>query len=85
MQADELLARARSASRLPAPRQRRGIRDSAGVTQRELAAVLGVSVMTLNRWERGLVRPRGSNAARYAELLDQLDRAARRPPKEGRR
>jgi DNA-binding transcriptional regulator YiaG len=71
MQADELLARARSASRLPA-----AIRDSAGVTQRELAAVLGVSVMTLNRWERGLVKPRGVNAARYAELLEQLDSAA---------
>ncbi len=75
MQGDELLARARAAGRLPAPPQRRSIRRAARVTRAELAAALGVSPMSVYRWETGGARPRGDNAARYAELLEQLDTA----------
>ena len=71
----ELLERVRATGKLPAPRRRRQIREAAQVSQRELAAALGVSVMTLNRWERGLARPRGKNAAAYASLLEQLEDA----------
>ena len=72
----ELLERARVASRLPPPWRRRQIRENAQATQREVAAVLGVTVMALNRWERGLAKPRGRNAAAYALLLEQLEGAA---------
>lgn len=75
METKELLERARAVNRLPPPRERRRIREAAGATQRELAGVLEVGVMTLNRWERGLTRPRGRKAVAYAALLEQLDDA----------
>ena len=75
METSALLERVRTASRLPAPRDRRRIREAAGVTQRELAAALGVGVMAVNRWERGLTRPRGPHAAAYAALLEDLEKA----------
>jgi DNA-binding transcriptional regulator YiaG len=75
MKTSELLERARLASRLPAPRDRRRIRETAGASQRELASALGVSVMALNRWERGLTKPRGAHAAAYASVLEQLEDA----------
>jgi DNA-binding transcriptional regulator YiaG len=75
MEAGALLDRVRASSGLPAPRQRRGIRERAGVSQRDVARALGVSVMTLNRWERGLSEPK-ARAAAYAELLSQLEDAS---------
>lgn len=71
----DLLERARVANRLPEPRRRRRIRENAGVSQREMAGALGVSVMALNRWERGITRPRGRHAAAYALLLEALEAA----------
>jgi DNA-binding transcriptional regulator YiaG len=79
MEASELVERARAANRLPAPWRRRQIRESARVSQRELAAALGVTVMAVNRWERGLVNPRGRYAAAYAALLEQLEEATAAP------
>jgi DNA-binding transcriptional regulator YiaG len=75
METQELVERARAVNRLPPPRERRRIREAAGATQLEFAGVLKVGVMTLNRWERGLTRPRGRNAAAYAALLEELDGA----------
>jgi DNA-binding transcriptional regulator YiaG len=71
--ADALLERVRASSKLPAPRQRRAIRERAGVSQRDVAQALGVGVMVLNRWERGLSEPK-VHAAAYARLLDELRR-----------
>lgn len=75
VEAGDLIERVRDASRLPAPWRRRQIREDAAVSQRELAGALEVNVMTLNYWERGIAKPRGRNAARYARLLDQLAEA----------
>lgn len=72
---NELLDRARGASRLPAPWRRRQIREKSRISQRELAIALGVSVMALNRWERGVVNPRGAHAATYAAALEELEQA----------
>jgi DNA-binding transcriptional regulator YiaG len=77
MTSQELLERARAFGRLPAPARRRSIRESAGISQREMAEALDVHAMTLNRWERGVVRPRGMKAAAYLRLLEQLDQAVR--------
>ena len=43
----------------------RDARDRAGLTQAELAAMLGVNQRDVSRWERGIHQPR-------AEMLDRL-------------
>jgi transcriptional regulator with XRE-family HTH domain len=75
MSTNELLERVRTTPRLPAPRDRRRIREAAHISQRDVAAALGVSVMAINRWERGLTRPRRTHAAAYLSLLEQLEDA----------
>jgi DNA-binding transcriptional regulator YiaG len=61
--------------RLPGARRRIRIREDAGVSQRQMADALGVSVMTLWRWEQG-IRPRLSHARAYLDLLEELERVA---------
>lgn len=68
---DELLDKMRK-SRLPIPEERRRIRVTACVSLRETANSLGVSPMTVARWERG-TEPRRTNAIAYRQLLDQLE------------
>jgi DNA-binding transcriptional regulator YiaG len=75
MEASALLERVRVTSQLPNPRNRRRIRERAGISQREMAEALGVGLMTINRWERGLTRPRGQQAVAYTSLLQQLKEA----------
>jgi transcriptional regulator with XRE-family HTH domain len=45
------------------------LRESAVLTQAELAAKVGVSVTTVSHWETGSKRPRASNIRRLAEVL----------------
>lgn len=61
--------------RLPAPAQRRAVRRAAGVTQRRLAAELGVYPGTISEWERGIRSPRPAAKARYARLLREIEAA----------
>lgn len=60
------------AGRLPPPAERRAIREAAHVTLRELGNALGVHEATAQKWERGTVRPRPTDAIAYRELLDGL-------------
>lgn len=55
--------------------QGRRIREEAGLSVRELAGELGVNPSTLDRWERGLTRPRPAQAARWLEAVEILRRA----------
>jgi transcriptional regulator with XRE-family HTH domain len=57
----------------------RGLRVGAGLSLREVADDLGVSVSTVFRWENGERRPSGELAERYGELLAAL--ADRHKPK----
>ena len=77
---EELLERVAAVAGLPRPRDRRRIREAAGVSQSDVAAALGVSTMTVNRWERGLIRPRGQKAVEYTKLLEALDDAVGASP-----
>jgi len=57
---------------LAASGKARRIRVMARLSLAEMARDLGVSDVTLSRWERGLCRPRGDAAVAYGALLDQL-------------
>lgn len=60
---------------LPTPAMSRAIRTRAGVSQARLARELGVSRMTVNRWEAGSRRPRGLHLIAYVAVLSDLQRA----------
>ena len=64
------------AGQLPSPSLRRAIRLSAGVSLREVGEELGVTAMTILRWERGDADPRRDRAIAYRLLLDALQDAA---------
>jgi DNA-binding transcriptional regulator YiaG len=71
---DELAQRVRAAQ-LPSPAERAHIRRAAHVTLREFGRALGVSPMTVSRWETGESMPRLDQAARYARLLSEVSSA----------
>jgi transcriptional regulator with XRE-family HTH domain len=62
---------------MPTPELARAIRVTAGVTQADVAAELGVHRVSVARWELGRRRPRGTVLDRYTKLLDELEAAAR--------
>jgi transcriptional regulator with XRE-family HTH domain len=51
----------------------REAREAAGVSLRELAAVIDVDVSTLSRWERGLCRAQGEGVRRWVDAIDYLE------------
>ncbi|HEX3538858.1 MAG TPA: helix-turn-helix transcriptional regulator [Acidimicrobiales bacterium] len=59
-------------SQLPPSSIRRNIRLAAHLSLREMANALGVSPMTLLRWESGDATPRRAAAVRYRTMLDSL-------------
>lgn len=63
------------ATRRLSPKVARAIRQDAGISQQRLADELGVSRVTVTRWENGAFRPRGDTARRYAELIARLEAA----------
>lgn len=71
---NNLLAEVRAARQLPAPALAREVRRAAGVSRHRLAEELGVSEVTICRWENGQRTPRGLNRARYADLINALAR-----------
>lgn len=73
---DELVAAVRAAKLPPPPRERRRIRNVAGVSLRDAAQALGVTNLTVSRWERGIAEPKHEHATRYRRLLDALTDAA---------
>ena len=69
---DELLDQARVRRALPPAPVRRFLRERAGVTQAELAEVLGVERPTVTRYESGAREPRGELRIAYVGLLERL-------------
>jgi DNA-binding transcriptional regulator YiaG len=69
---DQALDEARSRKGLPAPCVRRMLRELSGMSQADVALVVGVSDATISRWESGLRHPRRPALARYAAVLERL-------------
>jgi transcriptional regulator with XRE-family HTH domain len=72
MSKDQVLAvveEVRVAKSLPTPKMARAIREAAGLSQGRIADALGVSRVTIYRWEGGFRKPRRKSRAAYAALL----------------
>lgn len=69
---DQYLSRSAKRRSLPDPSMRQQIREGAGLTQREVAEVLGVTRVTVARWEGGVRMPRGRHLDDYVDLLERL-------------
>jgi DNA-binding transcriptional regulator YiaG len=69
---DELLEQVRVQRELPGPAIRRELREAAGLTQRDVAHVVGVDEATVSRWESGARDPRGRRRESYSALLKRL-------------
>jgi transcriptional regulator with XRE-family HTH domain len=72
----QIIEKRRARKRLPDPRTRRQVRERAGITQADLAQVLGVDRATVSRWESGERDPRPSQLEPYVAALERLMREA---------
>jgi transcriptional regulator with XRE-family HTH domain len=68
----EALERGKLVGRLPSVSTRVLLRRSAGMSQEDVAAVVGVTRPTVTRWEQGKRTPRGEQLRGYVELLERL-------------
>ena len=71
---DRVLARgrARRAWRAEPAGVARFTRERAGLTQREMAALLGVDRSAVSRWEAGVRAPRAAVLERYLQVLERV-------------
>ena len=60
----------------------RSLRERSGYTQATLARAIGVSDMTIRRWESGQREPRASEIAKLCEVLDVSEAELLRGPAE---
>ncbi|GFH39232.1 telomere-associated protein Tap [Streptomyces pacificus] len=77
---DALLEEVASREPLPAPPERKRLREAAGLSQEQVAGVLQVRREAVSGWEAGRTEPRAPKRAAYARLLEGL--AARYPAEE---
>jgi DNA-binding transcriptional regulator YiaG len=66
---DAVMERVRVRRMLPSPDALRVIRQKAGLSQGDVAAVLGVERVTVSTWETGRHTPRGAVLDAYMALL----------------
>jgi DNA-binding transcriptional regulator YiaG len=57
---------------LPSPAARRRIRRRAGLSLRDVARLVGVSVAAASRWETGEMSPNREHSLVYGDLLRRL-------------
>ena len=50
----------------------RRIRERAGISQRELAAMVGINQRTMGDWERGRLNAKGDNKRRWRAVIEQI-------------
>lgn len=54
----------------------RRIRKAAGMSQMDLATRVGVSLLTIQLWERGISQPNAENAEKLEQTLKELNKGA---------
>jgi transcriptional regulator with XRE-family HTH domain len=81
----ELLARLRTRRKLPLPAARKQLRVDAGVSLRQLAAVIGVSHVAITRWEMGAQPADAGHAAAYGRLLGEFRQIVALAPTDAER
>ncbi|MFG2296261.1 telomere-associated protein Tap [Streptomyces sp. NPDC048603] len=69
---DALLAQTAGKDALPAPEERKRLREAAGLSQDQVARALSVRRETVTSWESGRTDPRPPKRAAYLRLLDGL-------------
>lgn len=69
---DALLEQAAAPDALPAPAERKRLREAAGLSQDQVAKALDVRRETVTGWEAGRTEPRPPKRAAYIRLLDGL-------------
>jgi DNA-binding XRE family transcriptional regulator len=74
--ADQIRSRLRVRHDLLTPDKRRALREAAGLTQQELADIVGVTRKAIGNYETGIRYPQGAARDRYAEALRALIEAA---------
>ncbi|MFD4241203.1 helix-turn-helix domain-containing protein [Streptomyces sp. NPDC058525] len=57
---------------LPAPKERRRLREAAELTPEQVASAMGVTTSTVRSWESGRTHPRGRKRELYADFLAGL-------------
>ncbi|MER5738183.1 helix-turn-helix domain-containing protein [Streptomyces sp. NPDC002262] len=58
-----------SAAALPAPKERRRLREALSLSEEQVAEAMGVTKATVRAWETGRSAPRGRKREAYARLL----------------
>lgn len=58
-----------SADPLPAPKERRRLREAKSLSEEQVAAAMGVTRATVRSWETGRTTPRGRKREAYARLI----------------
>lgn len=74
--AEQIRSRLRVRHDLPSPDERRALREKAGLSQQELANVIGATRQAVSHYENGLRTPRGTLLDRYVEAIRALREAA---------
>ncbi|MGH2414111.1 MAG: helix-turn-helix transcriptional regulator [Microcystaceae cyanobacterium] len=61
----------------------RELRQLAGLTQEQLASVLGVAYGTINRWENGHIQPSPLALRQIRSVLEELNQSSAKVLQEG--
>ncbi|MFE3826295.1 sigma factor-like helix-turn-helix DNA-binding protein [Streptomyces sp. NPDC059092] len=72
-------------SALPAPKERRRLREARAMTEKQAATAVGVSRATIRSWETGRTTPRGRKGEVYAKLLAGIAAELRQAEERARR
>ncbi|MER7725382.1 helix-turn-helix domain-containing protein [Streptomyces sp. NPDC096323] len=65
---------------LPAPKERRRLREAKSLTEAQVAAAVGVTPATVRAWETGRTSPRGRKREVYARLIGTTGTGPTPPP-----